>query len=111
MRISILPKTSLGRWSIGLAVAFILLFALFQVLVASGLRGPFMFGGRPVPLPIPFINWSLPLYTAGISGMAALVTGLIGIVNSKERSILTFLATLIGLLVPLFLLGEVLIPH
>ena len=111
MRISILPRSPLGRWSVGLAVAFILFFALFQILVASGLRGPIMFGGRPVPFPVPFINWSLPLYAAGISGMAALVTGLIGIIKSKERSILTFLATVVGLLVPLFLLGEVLIPH
>jgi hypothetical protein len=107
MQISILSKSPLGRWSVGLAVAFVLFFALFQVLVASGLRGPIMFSGRPVP----FINWSLPLYAAGISGIAALVTGLISIIKSKERSILTFLATLIGLLVPLFLLGEFLIPH
>ena len=107
MRISILPKSSLGKWSAVLAVAFILLFALFQILVASGIRGPMMFGGRPVP----FINWSLPLYAAGISGTAALVTGLISIIKSKERSILVFLAMLIGLLVPLFLFGEFLIPH
>ena len=46
-----------------------------------------------------------------LSGLAALVTGLISIIKGRERSILVFLATLIGLFALLFLFGEFLFPH
>ena len=39
MRISILPKTTLGKWSTGLITAFIVFLAAFQLLVASLQRG------------------------------------------------------------------------
>jgi hypothetical protein len=45
------------------------------------------------------------------SAIAAFVTGLISIVKSRERSILVFLAAIIGLLVLIFCLGEVIFPH
>lgn len=96
MRMSILPKSLLGRWSVGLAAANILLNVLFLVLVARGGLGP-----GPVA---PIAN-----ATTGISGIAALVTGLISMIKSKERSILVYLG--MGLLVLLFLLGEFLFPH
>ncbi len=105
MRITILPKTPLGKWSVGLAIAFILLFVLFQILVATGLRGA-MVGSRSIP----YLNWNLALYASGLSGIAALVTGIIGIIR-KERAIPVFLATLIGLFVLFFLLGKFLVPH
>ena len=87
--ISILPKTSLGRWSVGLAAAFILLFALFVVLTALGGVGP-----GPVRLTM--------VVAVGISGIAALVTGLISIIKSKEWSILVFSIVVVGLLVLIF---------
>jgi hypothetical protein len=45
------------------------------------------------------------------SGIAAFVTGLISIIKSRERSILVFLAVIVGLLVLIFCLGEVIFPH
>ena len=98
MRISVLPKSYLGRWSVGLAAANILLNVLFLVLVARGGLGP-----GPVA---PIAN-----ATTGISGIAALVTGLISVTRSKERSILVFLALVVGLFTLLFFLGEFLVPH
>lgn len=100
MRISILPKTSLGRWSIGLAAAFILLSILFAVLTGLGGVGPG---------PVAFIVIATVIF--GISGIAAFVTGLISIVKSKERSILVFLAAVVGLFCLIFFLGEFLFPH
>ena len=47
---------------------------------------------------------------AGVSGVSSLVTGIIGIVKSRERSVLVFLATAIGLVVLIFSLGEILFP-
>ena len=100
MRISILPKTSLGRWSVGLAAAFILLSILFAVLTGLGGVGP----GPVAPIVIATVIF-------GISGIAAFVTGLISIIKSRERSILVFLAVIVGLLVLIFCLGEVIFPH
>jgi len=48
---------------------------------------------------------------AGVSGVSALATGIIGIVKNRERSGLVFLATAIGLFVLIFSLGEILFPH
>ena len=84
MQISILPKTHLGWWSIGLCVASILFFALSQVILGPG----------------PDYNMALAnaltIVLTGIA-VAAFVTGLISIIKSKERSILVFVATAIGL--------------
>jgi hypothetical protein len=98
MRISILPKTSLGRWSVGLAAAFILLLALCAVLTGLGGVGPGPVG---------------PIVTVafGISGITAFVTGLISMIKSGERSILVFLAVLVGLFTLIFFLGEFVFPH
>ena len=94
MRISVLPKSSLGRWSVGLAAAFILLSILFAVLTRLG--------GEPGPFALIFIV----NIVIGISFIAAFVTGLISIIKRKERSILVFLAVLVGFGALLFFLGE-----
>ena len=93
MRISILPKTSLGRWSVGLAAACIMLLVLLVVLVGRlglgvvepGSIGAFILG-----------------FAFGISGIAALVTGLVSIIKTRERSILAFLAVAVTVLLTLF---------
>jgi hypothetical protein len=84
MRISILPKTPLGWWSVGLVVASILFFVLSQVIL-----GP----GPDYNMPLAY---TLTIVIAGIS-VAVLATGLIGIIKSKERSVLVFVAMVIGL--------------
>ena len=94
MRISILPKSSLGRWSVGLAAAFILLSILFAVL--AGL------GGEPGPFALIFIA----NVVIGVSFIAAFIAGLISIIKSKERSILVLLAVALGFCALLFYLGE-----
>ena len=105
LRISILPKSSLGRWSVGLAAAFILLFVLFQTFAASVRRNPVSNPGPPSPVIL------MAVVADYISGIAAFVTGLISIIKSKERSILVFLVVVVGVLALLFLLGEVIFPH
>ena len=91
MRIIILPKTSLCRWSIGLAVAFILVVAL-NILLQDGLE----FKHGSVELRIFFVALST-------SGIGSLVTGLISIIKSKERSILAFLALVVGFFTLVFI--------
>jgi hypothetical protein len=87
----------LGRWSVGLAAAFILLFALVLVLAFLG-----VYAGEPGRFRLVAL-----IVTAafGISGIGSFVTGLISIMKSKDRSILVFVAVVgIGLFTLMFLI-------
>jgi dolichyl-phosphate-mannose--protein O-mannosyl transferase len=84
MRISILPKSLLGWWSVGLVVASIVFFVLFQVIL-----GP----GPDYNMPLAY---TLTIVLAVIA-VAAFVTGLISIIRSKERFVFVFVAMAIGL--------------
>jgi hypothetical protein len=103
MRISLKPKTTMGKWSTGLIIVFLLFLAVFLILVASGQRGGDTFFSN--------LALTIPGLLAGVFGISAMVTGVIGIVKSRERSILVFLATAIGFYLLLLLLGEILVPH
>lgn len=78
----------------------IICFGLLNLLVALGQEGP-------------DINYFLlvPATIGGVFSMLSLVFGLVGIIGQRERSVLVFIATLIGLLIMVFSLGEVIFPH
>ena len=98
MKNLILPKTMLGKWSIGLAISFIVLFALVSVLGATGQEGgPTFFSN---------LYLAIPGLLAAISGFAAFLTGLLSIIFLKERALLVFISSAIGLLLILFILGD-----
>jgi len=92
MEVTILPKTPLGKWSIGLVIACILFFALCQVLIPFEPSDP-RFN--------PVLALAVEIINAVIAG-AAFVTGLISMIKNKERSVFVFVSTAIGLW---FLLG------
>ncbi len=98
-----MPRTRLGKWSIGLIILFFLLLATLQLLVASGQQGGATFFSNPV--------LAIPGLLAAASGALAFFIGIVGIIKSKERSVLVFLAAAIGLLILVFVLGEILSPH
>ena len=87
MRISIMPKTSLGWWSVSLVIAIIVLFVVIDIVIVPEVPSS---GG------ISALDRGLAAGFAGISA-AAVVTGLIGVFTRRERSILVFLAMAIGL--------------
>ena len=103
MKLHFIPRTYLGKWSIWLIVAFIALFIVFQILVASGQRGGATFFSK--------LLLSVPILIAAIADISSFFTGIIGIIKSKERSALAFIATIIGFLVLFFVVGELLVPH
>jgi hypothetical protein len=84
VRISILPKSLLGWWSVGLVVANILFFVLSQIILGPG------------PDYNMALAYTLTIVLTGIA-VAAFVTGLISIIKRKERSILVFVAMAISL--------------
>lgn len=101
--LTFLPKTKLGKWAVGLIVVFFALFILFQLLVASGQRGGETFFDN--------LMLTIPIFLAGICGIAAFFTGIVSIIKSKERSVLFFLTVMVGLFVLVFVVGEIVVPQ
>lgn len=99
-----LPKTKLGRWTLWLIIIFVLLLAtgMFVVTFLGQTGGKTIFDN-------PLI--SVPMLGAGAAAITALLIGAVAIIKEKERSAFVFIATLIGLLVLIFILGEFLFPH
>ena len=98
MKKFIVPKTALGKWSVGLAVSFIILFGLVSVLGATGQQGgPTFFSN---------LYLAIPGLIAAVSGFAAFLTGIISIIFLKERAILVFVSSAIGLALIAFILGD-----
>lgn len=102
-KINTMPKTSLGKWSVRLIIIFLSLLLIFRLLVVAGQRGGATF----------FSNlWlTIPALLMVITGASAFFTGIISIIKNKERAILVYLTTAIGLLILIFCLGEILFPH
>ena len=89
MAISILPGSSLGWWSVGLAIAFLLSLVAVQALPGDGLSDT----GSNLALAV-----VLKIILIGISG-ASFVAGLISLIRRKEPSVLV----LVGMLITLWL--------
>ena len=105
-----MPKTQLGKWSLGLIAAMpVLLFVgmsftdLLYESVPAGNSILEDIAGRPA--------LASTMLAGNISGISAFITGLIAIIRQKERAPLVFVATIIGALLILFLIGEILFPH
>lgn len=98
-----MPKTILGQWSVKLIVLFLVFLLVGFAVIASGQRGGEYFFSN--------LLISIPMVLAGICGLVSFFTGLISIVKNKERGILVFVSTLVGLFVLFFISGEILSPH
>lgn len=95
---SIWPTTNWGRAGVGLFAGFVLFFAAFIGLAATGQKG-----GETV-----FDNlWlTIPGGLGGVCAVASFVVGGIGVAFGKERSLVSIFTTVIGLLATVFLFGE-----
>ena len=108
MKLNFLPKTSLGKWSVGFGMALVALFLFSAILAGLSQQKT---GNEIIINPIarPFLIIGGLLAVA--SGLSAFFTGIVSFVKYKERSIFIYITTFIGFLVVMFLLGEFLIPH
>ena len=104
-----MPKTILGRWSVGLIVAMPVFFYIgisfvsFYEFVPAGKTILYDIIIRP--------GIALPILAGFISGIVTFFTGIAGIIKKKDHSILIFISTAIGFLMLLWFLAEILFPH
>ena len=110
MRLSFIPKTTLGKWSVGLAAAIPVLFFIgmsFTNLLYESVPA----GGTILKDIIARPALALTMLAGMVSGISAFIIGLIAIFRQKERGLLVYGASLIGALLIIFLLGELIFPH
>ncbi len=89
-QMKILPKTTLGRWSVGLSIVFI-------VLIGMKITG--------------YIRFPLPTFAIAALGIIGLITGLLAVFRNKDRAILNFLPILVGIAILLWTAAEIIFPH
>ena len=90
MKIGLLPKSKLGKWSASLALAFILIMvALVWLTVSQTLRG------APTVVDPAVLSRILKTFLAAIAA-GALATGVLSMIKSRERSAVTFVSIAIG---------------
>jgi flagellar biosynthesis protein FliQ len=94
--IHLLPRTRLGFWAVRLLIAFAALFLTICTLVATGQRGIWL------------LSLVIPLFLCGVLAGA---TAAVAIVRRGERSVLVFLPLIVGILIAIFLLGELVGPE
>lgn len=108
--VSQMPKTKLGKWSVGLGVALIALMFVGPTLDATLYKG--VTAGNNILEDLsnrPLL--AIPMLLAMLSGIMAFVTGLIALIKYKERAVLVYLSTGLGALLPLFLIGDTFSPE
>jgi hypothetical protein len=103
LKIGFIPKTKLGKWSVGSMLGFFLFFGLLNLFIALGERGGDTFFSN--------LLLAIPGLLAALSGIAAFVIGVVSIIKSKERAVLVFVAVILGSFILLFVAAELLFSH
>ena len=107
---SLVPKTQIGKWSVGLIIAMPLLFLIGSSF--TNLLYPSVPAGSTILADIavrPAL--ALTMLAGMLSGILAFITGLWAIIRKKERAIAVYIASFFGALLILFLIAEILFPH
>ena len=109
MKIYLMPKTMLGKWSLGLIVIMPVLliigmsFVSFYESVPAGKTIPHDIVARP--------GVALSMLAGFVSGIAAFFCGILGITKKKDYSVLIFISTILGFFVLLWVLTQILFSH
>ncbi len=91
-----MPRTLLGKWSVGFIVAFLVFLGLSRF---TGEVGATFSDNVPR---------ALTILSAWVTAAASFFVGLVAVIKQRERSALVFLAMLIGLVILGFALGDIL---
>lgn len=106
----LMPKTILGKWSVGLIPAMLVLFFIGFSL-ADTLYESVSAGGTILADIVSRPALALSMLAGFGAGISAFVTGLISIIKYGERRALVFVSTVVGAAVILFLIAEFIFPH
>jgi hypothetical protein len=105
-----MPKSTLGKWSLGLIIAMPILLFIgmnFTISLYESVPSSDTFLAEITNRPVLAITM-LAGFAAGVS---AFITGLIAIFRQKDRAILAYASTLVGFLFTLYLIAELAFPH
>lgn len=108
MKINFVPKSGLGKWSIGLIVVVPIFFYIGILFVRYYKSVP---AGKTILCDIvarPGV--SLAMLAGFVSGIAAFFCGIIGITKRKDYSVLAFISTIVGFFVLLWCLAQFVFP-
>jgi cytochrome bd-type quinol oxidase subunit 2 len=97
-----MPSTAAGKWAGRVLLLSAALFAAFFGLIASGQRGGETFFSN-LWLSATMLPAAVAAVTAGVFGVGAL--------RRRDRSVVVFLAIIVGTFVALFAIAEILFPH
>ena len=106
----IIPKTTWGKWSVGLIVAMPILFVIGSSFTDSVYES--VPAGETILADIvarPAL--ALTMLAGMVAGVSAFIVGLLVIVRQKENAVLVYVSTVIGAFLVLFLTGEIAFPH
>lgn len=107
---SILPKTGLGRWLVGLILAMLLLFIIGTSYTT--LLYPSVPAGGTILADIAARPALALIMLAGMAaGISAFLSSILAILRRRERACLVYLSGAIGALLLFFLAAEFLFPH
>ncbi|MEJ2347984.1 MAG: hypothetical protein P8Y17_02160 [Patescibacteria group bacterium] len=110
MKVKLIPKSKLGKLSVGLIIAMPILYSIGMSFTDSLYKS--VPAGKTILKDImerPAL--ALTMLSGMITGVSAFFVGLVAITRERERAVLVYVATLIGMLHILFLIGEVVFPH
>lgn len=110
MKVNLIPKTKLGKWSLGLIAAMPTLLFIGTSFTNS-LYKSVPAGSTILEDIVVRPALALTMLVGMVAGISAFIAGLIAMIRQKERALLVYVATSIGMLLILFLIGEVLFPH
>ena len=88
--VNFLPKTVLGKWSVALIVIFFLLVAVFHFCLRNS-----------------DAEKLIALSITAVAAAGAFVTGIVGVIKSKEGAFPVLLSTVIGFIVLMFVLPSI----
>jgi hypothetical protein len=106
----IMPKTILGKWSVGLIVAMPIFF-IIGTSFTNSLYKSVPAGGTILADIAARPALALTMLAGMVAGISAFITGLLAIIRQKEYALLVYVSCSIGALLVLFLAGEILFPH
>ena len=105
-----MPKTTVGKWSLGLIIVMPLLFVL-GTSFANSLYDSVAAGGTVIADISSRPALAITMLAGFAAGIAGFITGLIALFKQKDRAILVYASTIVGFLLVLYVIAEFAFPH